>query len=103
MRVVVEPTLASTIYSTLTSDTTKQEDRRRVLTGCAAIDEALGTGLAYGVGGICCISGDEGSGVEEVSLSFLFLFLLLSSGREKTWYMSRKGCFKHFDRSATIV
>lgn len=78
---VIEPTLASTIYSTLISDTTEDgiglqgRDRRRVLTGCAAIDEVLGTGLTYGVGGICCISGDEGSGVDGVSLSFSFFFV----------------------------
>ncbi|KAF1350945.1 hypothetical protein BDV97DRAFT_350711 [Delphinella strobiligena] len=95
---VLEPTLASTIYSTLlqTSGTTtrqaiisQRDNKRRVLSGCAGIDEVLGSGLAYGRGGLCCISGDEGSGVDELAQNLLITHLLSHTSTTATIIDSR--------------
>lgn len=65
-----EPILASALYkSQLGYDNASDEEPKRTClkTGCAAIDEVLQEGLAYGDGGICCISGEQDSGINEVN------------------------------------
>lgn len=68
--------LASTLFDGLAQDSKPLPDvrsdlgeplrsarrRKRVGTGCVAVDDVLGGGLAYGEGGVCCISGEQGGG-----------------------------------------
>lgn len=78
------PILASTIYAAH-FDATGTEDgrpvkRRRLNTGCSAADDALGDGLVYGDGGVCCISSAEEDGGAEVRI-----FLPLLDGFRWLW------------------
>ena len=81
-----EPILASSIWSAqqlseAASDVSDERPakRRRLLTGCASVDDVLQDGLAYGDGGVCCMSAENGAGAREVGLlfsdlSFSFLY-----------------------------
>ncbi|KAF1985313.1 hypothetical protein K402DRAFT_395006 [Aulographum hederae CBS 113979] len=75
-----QPILASTLYQNLPTSAQSQNGRkrRRIGTGCAAVDGALDGGLDYGKGGgVTCLSG----GLEEgrsLSLHFLVSHLLSS-------------------------
>ena len=70
-----EPTLASALFAVPSdrndiNETATRQRPRFVGTECAAVDHVLQEGLGYGDGGVCCISGDPGSGIDEVNLHF---------------------------------
>ena len=79
-----EPMLASAIYRSSKARGTSQGqgDRRRLASGCNAIDKALGNGLGYG--SVCCINGDAESGAREICEAFLISHLLSSSEASAT-------------------
>jgi len=75
-----DPVLASRLFKAddfFARSRVKQ--RKRVVTGCNAVDEALRGGLDYSHGGLCCVSGEQGMGRTAVGRSCLQLLLLLSS------------------------
>ena len=77
MAAPADPLLASHIwnaYRTTEQNPPDQEldherpaKRRRLLTSCKSVDDALRDGLSYGDGGLCCISAEKGAGGPEVS------------------------------------
>lgn len=76
-----EPILASTLYSVLSDNLAdgRHYKRRKIGTGCAAIDDALGGGLTYGDGGVCCMSGEAGTGMQEVGRPHQYFSIIPAS------------------------